>query len=159
MEHEELVVATLGPLKELPNGLDGIALGRSYRHVVALGEPGGLELGPLPLLLDVEDLVEGVLGELVGQDLAGAEPHGLLGVRLVEVAARVAPEAVYGAVVLLVLGQQRLGEVAVVERLAVLPVGVVVDQGPGGIVEVPRAEGGAGVPDGAAEDAKHYLLL
>src|SRR5215210_7117884 len=69
--------------------------------------------------------------------------------RLVEVPARVGPHARYDPVLLLVLSEQPLGEVGVVQRLTDLPLGVIVGEWPGGVVEVAAIEGGSGVVDGS----------
>src|SRR5215204_4706484 len=71
--------------------------------------------------------------------------------RLVEVSARVGPHARYDPVLLLVLSEQPLGEVGVLQRLTDLPLGVVVGEWPGGVVEVAAIEGGSGVADGLGQ--------
>jgi hypothetical protein len=72
VKDEELEVAPLGVLKEGAHGFGRLTLTRTDCHVVALAELRRPELGQLALLLYVEDLIEGVLGELVGRDLTGA---------------------------------------------------------------------------------------
>jgi len=88
VEDEELEVLALGVLEEGAHGFRGLTLAGTDGHVVALGQLGGLKLRELALLLDVEDLVEGVLGELVASNLARAQGHGLARVGLMEVPAR-----------------------------------------------------------------------
>jgi hypothetical protein len=68
-------------------------------------------------------------------------------VRLVEVPAWIAPQARYKLLLLLVLGEERLREITVTERLTDLPIGVGVGKRPGSVVEVAGAEVGPGVRD------------
>src|SRR5215218_1789927 len=63
VQDKELIVALLGLLEEGPGRLGRVALAREDRHVVALREVVCFELRPDALLLDVEDLVEGVARE------------------------------------------------------------------------------------------------
>jgi|SRR5215203_4579835 len=96
----------------------------------------------------------------VAGDLAGAQWNRSVGVVwLVKVSAWVAPEPGYGSAPLLILGEKRLREIAVIEFLTGLPVSMSIDERPGGVVEVAGAKVYACVRDGSPQDTKHDVLL
>ena len=115
VQHEEPVLVSLGPLEQITDRLDRLALARGDGEVVALGEASRLPDRVEALLLDIEDLVEDVLGQVVAGHLERAEGHRLAGVRLVQVAPCLADQASEWAVVLLVGDEQVLAEVVVLE--------------------------------------------
>ena len=88
VQDEELVFPLLGRREERPYRLRGVALPADERHVVAAVHPTGLKDADPAVLLDVQDLVEDVIGEVVLGYRARAEPDFLASVRLVEDAAR-----------------------------------------------------------------------
>ena len=121
VEDEDGHVPAVEVSEQIPWRLGGEPFGRGDCHVVAVGDPGGLEHRPQAGFLHYQDRVVGPGGRHVGGDLAGTQrdgPQAVRIVRFVQFAAGLAVHAGDRAVLPLVGRDQGLLAVAGGEALA-----------------------------------------
>src|SRR5215212_5652254 len=121
MQNEELVLALLRTLKEVAHRLCSVALPTDKGHVVPHIHPAGAQDVHAALLLDVENLVETVLGKAVLRDRAGAQADLPATMGLVEDAPWFVVDLGQLAHLAAVVGEDGLREVAVGQLIGGVP--------------------------------------